>query len=69
MRSYVLGFCFSRDHSKVVLIAKNRPKWQAGRLNGIGGHVEDGEIPIVAMAREFREESLVEISEKKSQIY
>ena len=57
MKSYVLGFCFSSDHSKVVLIEKNRPDWQAGRLNGIGGHVEEGETPFEAMRREFREEA------------
>jgi 8-oxo-dGTP diphosphatase len=60
MKSYVLGFAFSLDHSKVVLIAKNRPAWQAGRLNGVGGSVEPGETPAAAMEREFREESLCE---------
>jgi len=60
MRSYVLGFVFSPDHTKVVLIAKNRPAWQKGRLNGVGGHVEPGETPAAAMAREFREEACCE---------
>ena len=57
MKSYVLGFAFSPDHSKVVLIAKNRPAWQAGRRGGVGGHVEPGETPAAAMVREFREEA------------
>ena len=30
---------------------------QAGRLNGIGGHIEPGETPAQAMQREFREET------------
>jgi 8-oxo-dGTP diphosphatase len=57
MKRYVLGFCFSRDLTKVVLIQKTRPEWQAGRLNGIGGHIEDGETPKMAMYREYREEA------------
>jgi 8-oxo-dGTP diphosphatase len=57
MKRYVLGFCFNEDLTKVVLIQKNRPEWQAGRLNGIGGHIEDGETPRMAMYREYREEA------------
>lgn len=60
MKSYVLGFVFSRNHDKVVLIEKARPEWQAGRLNGVGGHIETDESPEQAMAREFREETLCE---------
>ena len=41
----------------VALIRKNRPAWQAGKLNGIGGHIEPGEFPIDAMIREFYEET------------
>lgn len=57
MTSYVLGFCFSYDRSKVILIHKKKPAWQAGRLNGIGGHIEPGEAPMDAMVREFQEEA------------
>lgn len=53
---YVVGFAFD-TFGKVALIEKNRPAWQAGRLNGIGGHVEPGEAPATAMRREFREET------------
>jgi len=55
MTEYVAGFLFDRD--KVALVRKNRPSWQAGKFNGIGGHVETGENPINAMAREFEEET------------
>jgi 8-oxo-dGTP diphosphatase len=41
----------------VVLIQKTRPEWQAGKLNGIGGKIEDGETGIEAMIREFQEET------------
>lgn len=54
---YVVGFCFSSDNERVVLIRKNKPEWQAGKLNGVGGKVEPGELPIDAMVREFREET------------
>lgn len=54
---YVLGFMFNEDESKVLLIMKNRPAWQAGKLNGVGGKIEAGETPIQAMEREFAEET------------
>lgn len=53
---YVVGFAF-RSNGKVVLIEKRRPDWQAGKLNGVGGHVEKGETMRQAMLREFEEEA------------
>jgi 8-oxo-dGTP diphosphatase len=55
-QDYVLGFAFNADRSKLVLIKKNRPTWQAGKLNGVGGKIESGETAIDAMCREFFEE-------------
>lgn len=63
-KAYVCGFVFSQDFKQVWLIRKNRPKWQAGRLNGIGGGVDAGESPLAAMVRECREECTVETEEK-----
>lgn len=54
---YVLGFAFDADRQHVALIRKARPSWQAGKLNGIGGSMMDGEAPVLAMAREFEEET------------
>lgn len=54
---YVVGFLFSRDLSQVALIRKNRPAWMAGKLNGVGGHIEEDEEPAEAMEREFNEET------------
>ena len=56
MQTYVLGFLFTADN-RVVLILKNRPKWQEGFLNGVGGKIEPDETPLQAMVREFREET------------
>lgn len=54
---YVLGFAFSRDSKRVLLIAKKRPARMVGKWNGIGGHIEGQEFPVQAMVREFKEET------------
>lgn len=46
---------------EVVLIRKNRPAYQEGKLNGVGGKVELNEPIIEAMIREFYEETGLEI--------
>lgn len=56
-QNYVVGFMFSEDGNQVALIRKQKPAWQKGRLNGIGGKLEPGEIPGAAMIREFKEET------------
>jgi 8-oxo-dGTP diphosphatase len=60
---YVVGFCFDAETENVALIKKNRPEWQAGRLNGVGGKIEQDETPFHAMVREFKEETGVLITE------
>jgi 8-oxo-dGTP diphosphatase len=59
---YVAGFLLDAD-DRVVVVRKNRPAWQAGKRNGVGGKVEPGETPDVAMRREFREETGLDIAE------
>jgi 8-oxo-dGTP diphosphatase len=54
---YALGFAFSWDLKEVLLIEKNRPAWQKGFLNGVGGHVEAGESGLQCCVREFTEET------------
>lgn len=54
---YILGFAFDKARNNVVLIEKQKPNWQKGLLNGIGGKVEPGELDVMAMVREFGEET------------
>ncbi len=56
-QSFTLGFIFDRAQARVLLIHKNRPAWQAGRINGVGGKVEPGETMFDCIRREVREES------------
>ena len=58
MQFYVNGFAFSKDYKKVILMKKEKPEWQKGFLNGIGGKVEKSDSSFKnAMAREFKEET------------
>lgn len=57
---YVVGFIVNEARDTVLLIRKNRPEWQAGLLNGIGGKIERGELEINAMMREAKEEAGVD---------
>jgi 8-oxo-dGTP diphosphatase len=55
--AYVVGIMFDARADCFVGITKKRPAWQAGRINGPGGHIEDGETVVAAMCREFLEET------------
>ncbi len=54
---FTLGFIFSPSFDQVLLIHKNRPDWQKGKLNGIGGKIENGEDHVSCMVREVHEET------------
>lgn len=56
-----LGFVFTPDLSQVILIEKHRPRWQDGRLNGLGGKVEAREQWRTGLSREVFEEANVRI--------
>lgn len=58
---YVVGILYENDPREkpsphVILMEKMRPEWQKGKLNGVGGKIENGEDPQEAMAREWEEE-------------
>lgn len=62
---WVVGFLVNPRADTVVLVRKNRPEWQAGLLNGVGGKVEEADRDPGftydaiqnAMSREFGEEA------------
>lgn len=58
---YTVGFLFNLDATQVALIQKLKHAWQMGKLNGIGGKVEDGENFLDCMIREFKEETGAEV--------
>lgn len=61
MTRYVLGFAFDA-FGRVALIQKQRPDYQKGKWNGIGGKLEASDHSLAhAMEREFREETGVTI--------
>ena len=59
----VVGFMFNENETDVLLIQKNKPDWQKGKMNGIGGKVEGDETYKEAMIREFKEECGIECKE------
>lgn len=63
VQGYVAGFLIDPADGSVLLVRKLRPAWQAGKLNGIGGHIEAGETPAVAMRREFAEEAGLDVAD------
>ena len=63
MKKYVLGFAFSSDGKRVVLIEKTKPEFLKGLWNGVGGKIEEyDETPAHAMEREFWEETGVKLT-------
>lgn len=61
-QQYVCGFMVTglSLQNEGLFIRKNRPAFQAGKCNGIGGKIEWNESPIDAMVREFYEEAGVQ---------
>lgn len=64
VKHVVIGFAFD-TMGRVLMVNKNKPSWQIGQWNGVGGKVEPNENIDRAMAREFFEETgiLIAISE------
>lgn len=55
-KHYVVGLIFSQHEGRIALLRKTHPPWQKGKLNGVGGHIEQDEEPLEAMIREAKEE-------------
>lgn len=57
----VVGFVFDDRFNNVLLIQKQKPDWQCGYFNGIGGKCKENEPPRLAIARETYEETTMDI--------
>jgi 8-oxo-dGTP pyrophosphatase MutT (NUDIX family) len=57
MKKYTIGALFTPDYKRVLLILKTKPDWQKGKFNLPGGSIEDGETCFECVAREFKEET------------
>jgi 8-oxo-dGTP diphosphatase len=57
--NYVMGLLLTNygEAERVLLTLKNRPEWQNGLWNGIGGKINPGELALDAMTREAQEET------------
>lgn len=60
---YCLGLPFNVDRDRVLLINKERPDWQRGKLNGVGGQRREDETYLQSMRRECLEETGCDIPE------
>lgn len=64
-KKYTVAFLFDKTLKYVSLVRKAKPEWQAGKFNGIGGKLEEGETFAQANVREFQEETGVPTKEEE----
>ena len=51
----IVTLCFVKKDNKLLMINRNKYPFM-GMWNGVGGHVEDGEDPLLGALREIKEE-------------
>jgi 8-oxo-dGTP pyrophosphatase MutT (NUDIX family) len=61
MQEYILIYAHEWLKEQIIFVEKDRPAWQAGRINLPGGKVEPGEDPKAAASREFEEETGIKL--------
>lgn len=61
---YTLDFIFDKNWEKVLLVHKQRPEWQKGKINGVGGKYEEGENSVACIRRETNEKTGLDIEER-----
>lgn len=64
MKKYTLGYIFTPDLQKVLLVHKIDPEWQRGKLNGIGGKNKENETDMNCIIREVEEETSLKTQKK-----
>lgn len=65
VKKYTVILLFNKDGSKVLLIKKDRTAF-AGKLNGVGGKIEDNETPEQGAYREIEEETSLKPEQVKN---
>lgn len=60
-KRYTVGIVFDYSMEECLMLLTNHGPCP-GKLNGVGGKIEDGETPDIAMAREFYEETGIPIT-------
>ena len=65
VKKYTVIPLFNIDGSEVLLIKKDRTAFK-GRLNGVGGKIEDGETPEQGAYREIEEETSLKPEQVKN---
>ena len=58
----IVTLCFVKKDNKILMINRNKKPFM-GMWNAIGGHVEEGEDPLVGAIREIKEEGNVIVNE------
>jgi 8-oxo-dGTP diphosphatase len=56
MKRYVVGFVFDYDMKNVLMLNRIKDPYK-GKFNGVGGKIENNELPYQAMIRELEEET------------
>lgn len=67
-QQYTVVILFTNDGSKVLLQQKDRTRFR-GMLNGVGGKIEPGELPIGGAIREIKEETTLTDGDVKELIW
>jgi 8-oxo-dGTP diphosphatase len=65
MRQETLLFVLDKKAGK-ILLAMKKVRFGAGKYNGMGGHIEEGETPIAAAVREMFEESGIVVRQEEA---
>lgn len=65
MKRYTLAFIFNTTLDRVLLVHKLAPDWQVGKLNGVGGKIEEKEDELACIMREVKEETGLIIKENQ----
>lgn len=69
IKRYCIAFVFTNDYEKVLLVKKEKPEWQKGLWNGVGGKLKPNELPVEGMNREFAEEVIDLVFNNKLDFY